>query len=122
MSSIDSQDSKASRAQDDAIPHSPAMPDPADITQDSPVGVNPTPGPRRSTRNTQGVAPQRLTYEVRGELSTTYFLTDCFQKMIAGLVACVDQREHMQREFVAMMSSTDGTIENWPRSLREYPA
>jgi len=42
--------------------------------------------------------------------------------MIAGLVACVDQREHMQREFVAMMSNTDGTIENWPRSLREYPA
>lgn len=28
----------------------------------------------------------------------------------------------MQREFVAMMSSTDGTIDNWPRSLREYPA
>jgi len=42
--------------------------------------------------------------------------------MIAGLVACVDQREHMQREFVAMMSSTDGTIESWPRSLREYAA
>jgi len=41
--------------------------------------------------------------------------------MIARLVACVDQREHLQREFLAMMSSTDGIIENWPRSLREYP-
>jgi len=41
--------------------------------------------------------------------------------MITGLVASVDQREHLQREFLAIMSSTDGTIENWPRSLREYP-
>ncbi len=40
--------------------------------------------------------------------------------MIAGLVASVDQGEHQQREFLAMMSSTDGTIDNWPRSLREY--
>jgi len=44
-----------------------------------------------------------------------------FHKMMAGFVHCVDQREHLQREFLAMMSSTDGTIENWPRSLREYP-
>jgi len=29
--------------------------------------------------------------------------------------------EHKQRELLAMMSSTDGTIENRPRSLREYP-
>jgi len=122
MPSVDLQDAEASRVQDDAIPQSPAMPDPADVTQDSPVGQVTTPGPRRTTRSTQGLAPQRLTYEVRGEPSTAYFLTDCYQKMIAGLVACVDQREHMQREFVAMMSSTDGTIENWPRSLREYPA
>jgi len=41
--------------------------------------------------------------------------------MIAGLVTCDDQVEHQQREFLAMMSSTDDTIENWPRSLREYP-
>jgi len=41
--------------------------------------------------------------------------------MIAGLVTCVDQMEHKQRELLAMMSSTDGTIENRPRSLREYP-
>jgi len=39
--------------------------------------------------------------------------------MIAGLVASVDQGEQ-QREFLAMMSSTDGTIETWPRSLREF--
>jgi len=58
------------------------------------------------------MAPERLTYEGRGQSTTAFCLTECFHKMIAGLVACVDQREHKQREFLAMMSSTDGTIEN----------
>jgi len=87
----------------------------------SPAGTSPSPATtRQSTRSTRGVAPQRLTYEVRGQPSA-YFLVECFHKMIAGLVASVDQGEHQQREFLAMMSSTDGTIETWPRSLREYP-
>jgi len=52
-----------------------------------------------------------MTYEVKGE--PTYFLAECFQTMIQGLVSSVNQREeHQQREFLAMMSSTDGTIEN----------
>ncbi len=58
--SIDLQDAKASRAQDDANPYFPAMPDPADATINSPVDPTTTLGPRRSTRSTQGVAPQRL--------------------------------------------------------------
>ena len=66
------------------------------------------------------MAPQRLTYEVRGQ-PTAYYLAECFQNMIQGLVACADQREHQQHNFLAMMSSSDGTIENWPRSLQEYP-
>ncbi len=66
------------------------------------------------------MAPQKMTYEVKGE-PTAYFLAECFQTMIQGLVSSVNQREeHQQREFLAMMSSTDGTIENWPWSLWEY--
>ena len=49
-------------------------------------------------------------------------MSSSYQSMIEGLIASIDQREHIQREFLAMMSSGDGTIENWPRSLREYPA
>jgi len=60
------------------------------------------------------MAPQKMTYEVKGE-PTAYFLAECFQTMIQGLVSSVNQREeHQQRVFLAMMSSTDGTIENWP--------
>ena len=66
------------------------------------------------------MAPQRMTYEVKGE-PTAHFLADCFQTMIQGLVTCVNQREHQQREFLAMMSSTNGTIKNWPQLLQEYP-
>ncbi len=63
----------------------------------------PNPPPvRQSTRRTRGMAPQRMTYEVRGQ-PTSYFLSETFQQMILGLVACVDQREHFQREFLAMM-------------------
>jgi len=98
MPSIDLQDAKASRAQDDAIPCSPAMPDPADVTQDSPVEPTHTPGPRRSTRSTRGVAPQRVTYQVRGQ-PTTYYLPECYY-MIKWLDAC-DQREYMKRKFLA---------------------
>ncbi len=118
------QDAKASMIQDEAIPPTPGMQAPDQAQANSSVDSVPSisPGPRRqSTRSTRGVAPQRLTYEVRGQPSTAYYLTECFHKMIAGFVACVGQREHVQREFLAMMSSTDGTIYNWPRSLREYP-
>jgi len=69
-----------------------------------------------SLRSTRGMAPQRMTYEVKGK-PTAYFLAECFQSMIKGLVTCVNQREHQQREFLAMMSSTDGKIENSPRLL-----
>jgi len=116
MPSIDLQDAKALRAQDDAIPHSP-IPDPADATQDSPVEPTPTPGPRRSTRSTRGVAPQRVTYQVRGQptsrstrgmvpqrvthqvrgLPTTYYLSECLH-MIKWLVAC-DQREYEEKIY-----------------------
>ena len=41
--------------------------------------------------------------------------------MIQGLVASVNQREHQQPDFLAMMSSQDGTIDSWPRSLWQYP-
>jgi len=97
MPSVDLQDAKALRAQDDAIPHSP-IPDPADATQDSPVEQTPTPDPRRSTRSTSGVAPQRVTYQVRGQL-TTYYLPEYYY-MIKWLVAC-DQRKYMKRKFLA---------------------
>jgi len=91
MPSVDLQDAKASRAQDDAIPHSP-IPDPADATQDSPVEQAPTPDPRRSTRSTSGVAPQRVTY------LTTYYLPECYY-MIKWPDAC-DQREYMKSKFL----------------------
>jgi len=39
-----------------------------------------------------------MTYEVKGE-PTAYFLAECFQTMIEGLVSCVNQREHQQRDF-----------------------
>ncbi len=39
-----------------------------------------------------------MTYEVKGE-PTAYFLAECFQTMIEGLVSCVNEREHQQREF-----------------------
>jgi len=76
-----------------------------------PVAPSASPTSRRPVRSTRGMAPQRMTYEVKGE-PTAYFLAECFQSMIKGLVTCVNQREHQQREFLAMMSSTDGTIEN----------
>jgi len=65
---------------------------------------------------------QRLTcYKVRGQPTTAYYLTECFHKMIAGHVSCVDQKEHVQREFLDMMMSIwNGTIENWPKLLKEY--
>jgi len=66
------------------------------------------------------VAQQRIIYEVKGQ-PTAYFLAECFQTMIKGLVSCVNQREHKQREFLAMMSSTNWTSKNWPQSLSEYP-
>jgi len=124
VSSVNLQDAEALRVQDEAILQTPEVQAPDQAPANFSVDPMPstTPGLRRqSTRSTRGVAPQRLTYEVRGEPSAAYYLTESFHNMIAGLVASVDQREHMQREFLAMMSSTDGTIENWPRSLREYP-
>jgi len=76
---------------------------------------------RQLTRSTRGVAPQRMrTYEVKGQ-PTAYFLEQCFQTMIEGLVDSVHQWEYQQRELLAMMSSIKGTIETWPQSLREYP-
>jgi len=56
------------------------------------------------------VAPQRLTYEVKGQ-PTAYYLVEPFQNMIQGLVACVDQRELQQCKFLPMMSISDGMIE-----------
>jgi len=48
-----------------------------------------SPTPRRPVRSTRGMAPQRMTYEVKGE-PTAYFLAKCFQTMIQGLVTCVN--------------------------------
>jgi len=88
------------------------------VAQASSNAVDPIRG--QSTRSIRGVASQRFTYEVKGQ-PTIYSLVECFHKLIPGLVACEDQREHKQREFLVMMSSTDGTIEKWPRPLKEYP-
>jgi len=88
------------------------------VAQASSNAVDPIRG--QSTRSIRGVASQRFTYKVKGQ-PTIYSLVECFHKLIPGLVACEDQREHKQREFLVMMSSTDGTIEKWPRPLKEYP-
>jgi len=89
------------------------------VSAEAPVEAqeSPSAGPtRQSTRSTRGVAPQRLTYEVRGQ-PTAYYLAECFHNMIQGLVACVGQKEYQQCEFLAIISSSDRTVENWPRSL-----
>jgi len=94
--------------------------DPVVPQADVSMAPSASPIPRRPTvRSTRGMASQRMTYEVKGD-PTAYFLAECFQTMIQGLVTCVNQREHQQREFLAMMSSTNGTINNWPQLLQEY--
>jgi len=83
------------------------------VAQASSNAVDPIRG--QSIKSIRGVASQRFTYKVKGQ-PTIYSLVECFYKLIPGLVACEDQREHKQREFLAMMSSC-GTIEKWPRPL-----
>jgi len=83
--------------------------DPVVPQADVPVVPSASPTPRRPVRSTRGMVLQRMIYEVKRE-PTAYFLAECFQTMIEGLVSCVNQREHQQREFLAMMSSTNGTI------------
>jgi len=90
-------------AQEVEAPSSPQAPAQDTMAADPGPPSPPNPPPvRQSTRRTRGMAPQRMTYEVRGQ-PTSYFLSEPFQQMILGLVACVDQREHFQREFLAMM-------------------
>jgi len=61
-------------------------------TQEDPVAPSPV-ATRQSTRYTRGVAPQRMTYEVKGK-PTAYSLAECFLTIIQGLVSCVNQKEH----------------------------
>jgi len=63
---------------------------------DVPVAPSTLPTLRRPVRSTRGMAPQRMTYEVKGE-PTAYFLAECFQTMNEGLVSFVNQREHPQK-------------------------
>ncbi len=76
---------------------------------------------RRSARTTRGKAPTRLNYDVKGE-PTAYFNTLEFSQMIEGLVLTANQREHGPIHELAMWSSIDGTIEDWPQQLTSYPA
>ena len=47
------------------------------------------------------MATQKMvTYKVRGQ-PTVYYLSKCFNYMIQGLDAYNNQREHMQKEFLA---------------------
>jgi len=69
----------------EAAANSPQAPAEAPVETQASPSAEPS---RQSTRSTRGVAPQRLTYEVRGQ-PTMYYLDECFHNMIQGLVACV---------------------------------
>jgi len=74
----------------------PQAPLEAPVAAQDNLWIAPSAAPtRQSARSTRGVAPQRMTYKVRGK-PTAYFLAEYFQTMIQGLVSCVNQRVHQQ--------------------------
>jgi len=123
----DNQEAEAQVVQDVVVVPSPQKQAPVEgqaseslVAQALPSSI---PTRQFSTRSTRGVAPQeRVTYQVRGQPTarstrgmatqemvtykvrgqpTVYCLSKCFNYMIQGLDACNNQREQMQKEFLA---------------------
>ena len=109
----DNQEAEAQVVQDVEVVPSPQLQAPVEVqalryqvAQASPSSI---PTKQFSTRSTRGVAPRRVTYQVRGQ-PTVYYLAKSMHKILVEHIAYIDQREHQQSEFLPMTCSSDETM------------